>query len=60
MSSRKIHRYTERGCRENIHIDDMDYVDDPKIYDEAMSDIDFEKWLEAMSSNIDSMLTNQI
>ena len=31
------------------------YGDDPKTYDEAMSDIDFEKWLGAMKSKIDSM-----
>ena len=34
--------------------------DDPKIYDEAISDIDSEKCLEAMRSEIDSMHSNQV
>ena len=34
-------------------IDDMDHVDDPKIYDEAMSDIESEKQLKVMRSEID-------
>ena len=34
--------------------------DDPKTYDEAISDIDFEKWLEAMRSKINSMHSNQV
>ena len=34
--------------------------DDPKTYDEVISDIDFEKWLEAMRSEIDSMHSNQV
>ena len=34
--------------------------DDPKTYDEATSDIDSEKWLEAMRSEIDSIHSNQI
>ncbi|KAL0463268.1 UNVERIFIED_CONTAM: hypothetical protein Slati_0214400 [Sesamum latifolium] len=33
---------------------------DPKTYGEAMSDIDLEKWLEAMKSEIDSMSSNQV
>ena len=31
-----------------------------KIYYEAMSDIDFEKWLNAMKSKIDLMHSNQV
>ena len=34
--------------------------DDHKTYDEAISDIDSEKWLEAMRSEIDSMHSNQV
>ena len=34
--------------------------DDPKTYDEAISDIDSEKWLEAIRSEIDSMHSNQV
>ncbi|KAL0409595.1 UNVERIFIED_CONTAM: hypothetical protein Sradi_1893900 [Sesamum radiatum] len=33
---------------------------DPKIYGEAMSDIDSNKWLEAMKSKMDSMGSNQV
>ncbi|KAK4397684.1 hypothetical protein Sango_1243900 [Sesamum angolense] len=33
---------------------------DPKTYEEAMSDIDSGKWLEAMKSEIDSMSSNQV
>ncbi|KAL0378535.1 UNVERIFIED_CONTAM: hypothetical protein Sradi_3159000 [Sesamum radiatum] len=33
---------------------------DPKTYGEAMSDIDLDKWLEAMKSKMDSMGSNQI
>ncbi|KAL0295632.1 UNVERIFIED_CONTAM: Retrovirus-related Pol polyprotein from transposon TNT 1-94 [Sesamum angustifolium] len=32
----------------------------PKTYREAMSDIDSEKWLEAMKSEMDSMSSNQV
>ena len=31
-----------------------------KTYNEAMLDIDFEKWIEAMKSEIDSMHSNQV
>ena len=37
---------------------DIDHIDDPKIYDKMMLDIDFEKWLEVIKSEIDSMHTN--
>ncbi|KAL0455767.1 UNVERIFIED_CONTAM: hypothetical protein Slati_0915900 [Sesamum latifolium] len=33
---------------------------DPKTYGEAMSDIDSDKWLEAMKSEMDSMGSNQV
>ncbi|KAL0293523.1 UNVERIFIED_CONTAM: putative mitochondrial protein [Sesamum radiatum] len=33
---------------------------DPKTYGEAMSDIDSNKWLEAMKSKMDSMGSNQV
>ncbi|KAL0457607.1 UNVERIFIED_CONTAM: hypothetical protein Slati_0387900 [Sesamum latifolium] len=33
---------------------------DPKTYGEAMSDIDSDKWLEAVKSEIDSMGSNQV
>ena len=39
---------------------DMDHVDDPKIYDGVILDIDFKKWLEVMRLEIDSMHTNQV
>ena len=31
---------------------------DPSTFDEAMSNIDFKKWLDAMKSEIDSMYLN--
>ena len=37
---------------------DMDHIDDPKIFDEMMSDINSEKYLKAMRSEIDSIHTN--
>ncbi|KAL0325535.1 UNVERIFIED_CONTAM: hypothetical protein Sradi_5122800 [Sesamum radiatum] len=33
---------------------------DPRIYGETMLDIDSDKWLEAMRSEMDSMLSNQV
>ena len=36
------------------------HSDDPKTYNEAISDIDSEKWLEAMQSEIDSMHSNHV
>ena len=37
---------------------DKDHGDDPNTFDEMMSDINFEKWLDAMKSEIDSMHSN--
>ena len=34
--------------------------DDPNTFDEVMPDIDFEKWLKIMKSEIDSMHSNQV
>ena len=39
---------------------DRDIRNDPNTYDEAMLDIDSEKWMEVMKSKIDSMHSNQI
>ena len=39
---------------------DTKYRDNFKIYNEVMSDIDSEKWLEAMKSNVDSIHFNQV
>ncbi|KAL0301942.1 UNVERIFIED_CONTAM: hypothetical protein Sradi_6471000 [Sesamum radiatum] len=33
---------------------------DPRTYEEVMSDIDSDKWLEAMKSKMDSMCSNQV
>ena len=41
-------------------IGDRDIRNDPKTYDEAMLDIDSEKWMEAMKSKIDSIHSNQV
>ena len=39
---------------------DRDQGKDPNTYNEAMLDIDFERWLEAMKSELDSMHSNQV
>ena len=39
---------------------DRDIRNDSKTYDKAMLDVDPEKWMEAMKSEIDSMHSNQI
>ena len=39
---------------------DKDHMDDPRIYDEVISDIDSEKWLNAMKSEMDSMHINHV
>ena len=39
---------------------DKDHMDDPRTYDEVISDIDSEKWLNAMKSEMDSMHTNHV
>ena len=39
---------------------DKGHSDDSNTFDEVMSDIDFEKWLDTMKSKIDSMHLNQI
>ena len=41
-------------------VGDKSYGDDLKIYDETMSDIDFEKWLSTIKSKIISMHSNQV
>ena len=37
---------------------DRDHGDDPNTFDEMMFDIDFEKWLDAMKSEIGSIHSN--
>ena len=44
--------------KEMFLMGDKGHGDDPNIFDEAMSDIDFEKWLDTMKSEIDSMHSN--
>ncbi|PKI43689.1 hypothetical protein CRG98_035920 [Punica granatum] len=39
---------------------DNDHRDDPTTYEEAISDIDSSKWLEAVKSEMDSMSKNQV
>ena len=41
-------------------VGDKDHMDDPRTYDEAISDIDSKKWLNAMKSEMDSMHTNHV
>ncbi|KAL0346353.1 UNVERIFIED_CONTAM: Retrovirus-related Pol polyprotein from transposon TNT 1-94 [Sesamum calycinum] len=51
--SRPLVRYRFMGL--TIQLDN-----DPKTYEEAMSDIDSNKWLEAMKSEMDSMDSNHV
>ena len=39
---------------------DGGHYDDPNIFDEMISNIDSEKWLDATKSEIDSMHLNQV
>ena len=39
---------------------DRGHGDDSNTFDEVMSDIDFEKWLDVMKLEIDSMHSNQV
>ena len=41
-------------------VGDRGHGDDLKTYDKVMSDIDSEKWLNAMTSEIDSIYSNQV
>ena len=44
-----------------MHIHEkINHDDDPTIYEEALSDKDSSKWLEAMKAEMDSMCTNQV
>ena len=38
---------------------DRDIRNDSKIYNEVMLDVDSEKWMKVMKSEIDSMYSNQ-
>ncbi|XP_052209257.1 uncharacterized protein LOC127812770 [Diospyros lotus] len=56
----------KRNCKDylsslkNEATGDNDHSDDPTIYQEAISDIDSNKWLEAIKSEMDSMYENQV
>ena len=39
-------------------IKNRDHNDDPNIFNKAMFDINFEKWLDTMKSEIDSLYSN--
>ena len=65
--SKRVFRPPERylgtiseDVEEMILIGNGVHGDDLKTYDEAISDIDSEKWLEPMKSKIDSMHLNQV
>ena len=46
---------------QKLHIhEEINHDDDPTIYEEALSDKDSSKWLEAMKAEIDSMYANQV
>ena len=47
-------KHIDAGSQEVLsHLDD-----DPKTYEEAITSIDSEKWLEVMKSEMDSMYSN--
>ena len=65
--SNRISRPTERylgilteNLEEAFLVRDRDIRNDPKTYDEAILDVDSEKWMEAIKSEIDSMHSNQV
>ena len=39
---------------------DRGHTDNPNTFDEAMSEINFEKWLDVLKSEINSIHSNQI
>ena len=45
---------------ESFMIAEAVHVDDPRNYEEAMWDIDYSRWLEAMNSEMESMYSNQV
>ena len=48
----------KEDVEEAFLVGDGGHGDDPSIFDETISDIDSEKWLDAMKSEIDSMHSN--
>ena len=63
-SSRVSHppeRYGLLHDMQKLHIhEEINHDDDPTIYEEALSDKDSSKWLEAMKAEMDSMYANQV
>jgi len=53
-------RYGFLNEQELFLVGDNDHFDDPTPYQEAISDIDSNRWLEAMKSEMDSMYKNQV
>ena len=41
-------------------MEDRGHSDNPNTFDEMMSNIDFEKWLDVMKSEIDLIYSNQV
>ena len=58
-SERYMDMLTEK-VKEIFLMEDKGHGDDPNIFDEVMSDIDSEKWLDAIKSEIDSIHSNQV
>jgi len=53
-------RYDFLNEQELFLVGDNDHSDDPTTYQEAISDIDSNRWLEDMKSEMDSMYENQV
>ena len=49
-----------KKVKEMFLMEDKGHTDDPTTFDEVTSDINFEKWLYAIKSEIDSMHSNQV
>ena len=50
----------KEDVEEAFLIGDGGHGDDPSTFDEAMSDMNFEKWLDTIKSEIDSIHLNQV
>ena len=49
-----------KEVKELFLMGEKDHLNDSRTYAEAISNIDFEKWLSAMKSEIDSLHINQV
>ena len=56
-----LERYSLLHDMQKLYIyEEINHDDDPTIYEEALSDKDSSKWLEAIKAEMDSMYANQV